>query len=312
MGKTDCRISDLVLGTYKFGGTDWGPVNDFDSMDTLRYCVDHGVNLIDTATGYGMGRAERLIRWALEKEPESIRNNVNIMTKWYLWRGRDEEKTRSISPGALKEFYTGSRKRLGRDRLDMVLLHRPDETTPLEYAVETLAELQSRGLIRYIGVSNFNLQQIKRAHSVAPLQIVQPKLNLIDKSFRDNGSLEYCRKEGIGVGVYSVLARGALAPRLKDWREFPPGDARREKHRGEMFQKIKRAHEQLQEVAERKAISVSQLAIAWVLSQSGVSFAIFGASTPEQARHNLRASGLRLSTDECRECESIIQGVRQS
>ena len=300
-------VSDIVFGTYKAGGTDWGAISDFDSVDTIKYAVDHGVNLIDTATGYGMGRAERVIRYALDDEGGTRRGKTKIMTKWYLWEGRDDEKIRSVAPEAQAEFFIGSKKRLGVEKLDIVLLHRDDEVTPIEVAIETLAKYQTEGHIEHIGASNYVLEHLERAQKVSPLQNYQPRFSLLDTSLRDDGRLDFCRENDISVGVFGVLGQGLFAPRIKEAHEFPSWDSRSQRHAGPEFEKRKAVHARLQEVAERHDVSVAQLAIAWVLSHDGVTFAIIGASTPDQLAHDLSATGKRLSADEVAECEQIAK-----
>jgi len=307
MGNTGFQVSDMILGTYKAGGTDWGAVNDLDSMATIQHCVDRGVNLLDTATGYGMGRAERIINYALGDEGGKRLGKAKIMTKWYLWQGRDEVKTRSVSPTAQAEFLVGSKVRLGLDKLDLVLLHRDDEVTPIETAVETLARYQSEGQIEWIGVSNYSLEQLKRSQEVAPLQMYQPNLSMWDTGVRDDGRLDFCRENGIAVSVFRVFERGWFVPRLKEAHEYPVWDARSRTHAGPEFEMRKRIHARLRELAEEQGLSVSQLALAWALSQPGVTSVIMGASTPDQAEHNLAASGRRLSADLARECERIAK-----
>lgn len=307
MGGTDFQLSDLILGTYKAGATDWGAVNDIDSVDTIKYCVDNGVNLIDTATGYGMGRAERLINYALTDEGGKRVGKTKIMTKWYLWQGRDEEKTRSVSPEAQAEFLIGSKARLGVDKLDIVLLHRDDEVTPIETAIEALAKHQSEGHIEWIGASNYSLEHLERAQKVAPLQMYQPRISMLNTEVRDDGRLDFCREHGIAAGVFRVFEGGWFVPRLKDGDEYPEWDSRHRSHRGPEFEKQKRVHAELAEVADGQGLSVSQLAIAWALSQPGVTSVIMGASTPEQAAHNLAVSGRRLSPDVALQCERIVK-----
>jgi aryl-alcohol dehydrogenase-like predicted oxidoreductase len=307
MGDTDFEVSDIVHGTYKAGAQDWGAVNDIDSVAAIQHCVDAGINLIDTATGYGMGRAERIIRYALDDEGGNRRGKTKIMTKWYLWQGPDEEMVRSVDPAIQEQFLAGCKTRLGVEKLDVVLLHRDDTVTPIETAIEALATHQSNGDIDYIGASNYSLEHLQRAQKVAPLQNYQPRFCLLDTSLRDDGRLDFCRENSISIGCFGVVGKGRLAPRLKDAGEYPSWDGRSERHAGPGWERWKKAHAKLQKVAEGHNLSVTQLAIAWVLSHPGITFAIVGASTPEQAEHNIAASGVRLEQDVLDECEAIVK-----
>jgi len=307
MGETGFEVSDIILGTYKAGATDWGAVNDLDSVATIKYCVDRGMDLIDTATGYGMGRAERLINYALSDEGGKRLGKTKVMTKWSLWQGRDEEKTRSVSPEAQAEFLIGSKARLGVEKLDIVLMHRDDEVTPIETAIETLARYQSEGHIDWIGASNYCLEHLERAQKVAPMQMYQPHMSMFSTEVRDDGRLAFCQEHGIAVGVFRTFEGGWFAPRLKDGSEYPSWDPRHKGHSGPEFEKRKLVHSRLQEIAGQHDMSVSQLAIAWALSQPGVTSVVMGASTPEQAEHNLAASGKRFSKDVADECERIVK-----
>ncbi len=310
-GNTDFRVSDIVLGTWKAGGTDWGPQNDLATVETIKACIDSGVNLIDTATGYGMGHAERLIGYALDDDGASRRDKALVMTKWYLWMGRDEEKIRDCSPAAQAEFLKGSKARLGQDPLDIVLLHRDDQVTPIETAYGTLAEYQASGDVRYIGVSNYSLDHLKRAQAVAQIQNYQVRFSLLDTEARDDGRLNFCLENNVSVGVFSVLGQGWLAPRLKPGAEYPVWDRRHQSHQGPEFERMAFLHRELQEIADRHGWSVTQLALAWVLSHPAVAFAIVGASTPSQVEHNLAVSGERLSKDEVAECEALVKEARK-
>lgn len=308
IGDSGVKVSDIVLGTYKAGGRDWGPVNDLDTVATMQYCIDRGVNLIDTATGYGSGRAERLIRYALDDEGRKRRGRTLIMTKWYLWQDPSEEDIRSVSPQMQAMFLVGSKKRLGVEKLDIVLLHRDDTVTPIETAIETLAGYQAAGEIGMIGVSNYSLEHLQRARKTAPLQNYQPRFSMFDTGFRDDGRLAFCREHNISVGVFSVLQRGFLSPRLKAPGEYPSWDSRSQIS-AEQFAKRKEVHDRLRAIAERYNRSVTHLAVAWVLSHPGVTFAIVGISTPEQAKHLLAASGWRLEQDVLEECESVAKEI---
>lgn len=300
------RISDISLGTYKMGGTDWGPVNDFDSIRTIQYCVDHGVNLIDSASGYGMGRAEYQIRYALDDDDGKRRGKTLVQTKIYLWHDRREEKTRSVSPADQADFIVGCQTRLGMKPIDLVLLHRDDTVTPIEEAIEALAGFQASGDVRMIGASNYVLEHLQRAQKTAPLQMYQPRFSMIDTALRDDGRLSFCHEHGIAVGVYSTLERGFFAPRLKRPDEYPAWDSRSNVP-ADVFAKRQRAHDELSKIAARRDCSIAHLAIAWALSHPGVTTVHVGASTPEQAEHLLLASGFRIDQREIEDCEAIIR-----
>lgn len=306
IGKTGVMVSDIVPGTYKAGGRDWGPVNDLDTVATLQHAVDNGATLIDTATGYGRGRAEKLIGYALDDEAAKRRGQTRIMTKWYLWTGPDEVDLRSTSPADQARFLAGSKKRLGVDKLDIVLLHRDDGNTPIETAIEALAGFQQQGEIEMIGASNYSLEHLERAQKTAPLQNYQPRFSLLQTDFRDDGRLDFCRQHDISVGVFSVLGRGFLGPRLKAPEEYASWDSR-SRIAPEVQRQRQAAHDQLRAIAEAHGRSVTQLAVAWVLSHPGVTFAIVGMSTPEQAAHLIEASGWRLEPDVMAECERIVK-----
>jgi aryl-alcohol dehydrogenase-like predicted oxidoreductase len=306
IGTTGTDVSDIVCGTYKAGGRDWGAVNDLDSVATIQHCVDRGVNLIDTATGYGSGRAERLISYALDDGDGARRGKTRIMTKWFLWGRPDEQDIRSVSPEMQAQFLVGSQKRLGVEKIDMVLLHRDDTVTPIEEAIEALAGFQQAGSVGMIGASNYTLAHLQRAQATAPLQNYQPSFSMLDTAVRDDGRLDFCRENAISVGVFGVLGRGLLVPALKSPDDYASWDHRRQVD-AERFARRQQMHGRLRAVAERYGRDVAQLAIAWVLSHPGVTFAIVGASTPAQADQLLAASGWRLEQDVIDECESIVR-----
>lgn len=312
MGRTGFDVSDVIPGTFKAGGEfAWGAVNDFDSIASVQAYVDAGANLIDTATGYGMGRAENLIRHALDEGRGARRSKTKVMTKWLAWRSPDEQITRSVSKEALAAFCIGSKARLGVEKLDVVLLHADDKVTPIEQAVETVAAYQAAGDIDWIGVSNYSLEQLEVAQRVAPLQMYQPSFSMVDPTLRYDGRLQFCHENGIAVGVFGVLGKGRLGARVKAPEEYPASDRRHSRSPEEHAADV-RLHQELQKVADRHDMSVAQLAIAWVLSHTGVTCAVIGASTPDQVAHNMAASGKRLSADVIEECEEIAKGAARA
>lgn len=307
MGRTGFDVSDITPGTYKSGGEDaWGAVNDFDTIASLQAWIDAGANLIDTATGYGLGRAEKLIRHALDEDGGARRQKTKVMTKWMIWRDRGERFINTVSPEAQAASCIGCKQRLGVEKLDLVLLHGDDDVTPIETAVETLAGYQSRGDVEWIGVSGYSLEQLEVAQRVAPLQMYQPLFSMYFTELRDDGRLQFCHENGIAVGPWGVLHKGELGRRLKAPHEYPKFDHRSGTSQAE-YETVARVHGELRAIAEQHDMSVPQLAIAWVLSHEGITTALVGVSTPDQVAHNVAASGRRLSADVIAECERIAK-----
>lgn len=288
LGKDGPEVSSVGLGCWAIGGDSWGPVDDRESENAIRRAVDLGIDFIDTADVYGLGRGEEVVGRAIR----GLRDRVFLATKGGLeWdaSGKVREKgTRAHLRAALER----SLKRLGVEQVDLYQVHWPDPETPVEESVEAVAELRREGKTRFIGVSNFSAGQMSRALAASSVHSLQPPYSLLNRKI-ESEILPLCAREGVGVCVYGPLARGLLTGKYRQAPEFPKGDIRASdpRFRAEGFRAAVRLVEALREAASALGRTPAQVAIRWVLENPAVSVAIAGAKTAAQVEENAGAAG---------------------
>jgi len=224
--------------------------------------------------------------------------------------GRDVVIRRNSRPDSLAHECEQSLRRLGVDVIDLYQIHWPDTTTPVEQTMEALVRLQEQGKIRAFGVSNYNLDWLRRAREAAPVASLQPPYSLLQRGIEAD-ILPYCREQNIGVIVYSPLERGLLTGSVTPDRQFPPGD-HRASHRfftPENRQRVLDALERLRPIAERHGASFAQLVINWTVHEPGITAALVGARNADQAIHNARSLSFTLSPEERAEIRQVFDPV---
>ena len=265
----DLRVNRLGFGAMRITGPGvWGDPPDVSAaVRLLRRAVHLGVNFIDTADAYGPQVSESLLARALHPYPP----NLVIATKGGLVRPAREAWTRDGRPEHLRAACEGSLKRLRVDRIDVYQLHAPDPTVPIEESIGELVRLRAQGKIRHIGVSNVTVEQLERCERLAPIVSVQNRYNFDDRQSED--VLEHCAAHGIAFLPWAPLASGRHATR-------PEG---------------RRA---LASVAERRQVSVAQVALAWLLQHAAVMLPIPGTASLTHLEENIAAAPLRLAGED--------------
>ncbi|MBZ0295379.1 MAG: aldo/keto reductase, partial [Anaerolineae bacterium] len=209
LGNSDMQITLIGLGAWAIGGggwrAGWGPQDDQDSIDTIHEALDRGINWIDTAAVYGIGRSEEVVGKALK----GIGNKPFIFTKCSRLEADDGALYGSLKADSIRREVEDSLRRLQVDVIDLYQIHWPDPDPDIEEGWQTMADLQKEGKVRYIGVSNFNAEQMKRAQAIAPITSLQPPYSMIRRDIEDS-ILPFCKENGIGVIVYSPMASGLL------------------------------------------------------------------------------------------------------
>jgi aryl-alcohol dehydrogenase-like predicted oxidoreductase len=310
LGNSDLKITPVVFGAWAIGGWMWGGTDDADAIDAIRAALDNGVNAIDTAAVYGMGHSEKLVGEAIKGR----RDNVIVATKCGMrwdsdqgsepWPQPDNEGKEVIirknsRPQSIAYECEQSLKRLGIDVIDLYQIHRPDLTTPPEESTAALEKLRREGKVRAIGVSNYSLDWIKRAATVAPLASNQPAYSVIQRQIEAE-VIPICREKNIGVICYSPLERGLLTGAVGPDRKFNPGDHRA----GHKFftvenrQRVAAALNAIKPIADAHNASFAQTMIQWTIQQPGITAALVGARNAQQAEHNAKAMQIRLNPDE--------------
>jgi aryl-alcohol dehydrogenase-like predicted oxidoreductase len=284
----------------------WGPQNDKDSIAAIREALESGINWIDTAAVYGLGHSEEVVACALE----GLRPRPYVFTKCSrVWDER-RELGNSLKPESLRRECEASLRRLKVEVIDLYQVHWPQPDEDIEEGWATLAKLKQEGKVRYIGSSNFNVDQMKRAQAIAPITSLQPPYSLLARG-AETEILPYCIARNIGVIVYSPMGSGLLSGAMtreraaalldSDWRS-----------RDSNFQEPKlsrnlRLVELLRSIGKRYGRTPGEVAIAWTLRHPAVTGAIVGVRNPEQALGVVGAAEFQLSSGEVGEIEAFLK-----
>lgn len=306
-------VSAVSFGCWAMGSGVWGPADDDLAVRAAQRALDQGVNLFDTAPGYGQGGSEELLARALAGR----RDEVVLVTKFGVpWDAAGNARLDS-SPASIRAELEGSLRRLRTDRIDLYLQHWPDPNVPPAEVAATLLELKREGKIRALGFCNVDAAQFAGALSAGPVDAVQVPYCLFIRQV-ERELLPYCRQQGVGVMVYGALAHGLLGGKMTPQTTFPDEDWRSGKVYGTpnwadqeglfapgRFERNLAVVERLKGVAARSGHTVAQLAIAWTLANPAVSVTLAGVKRPAQLEENLGAAGWRLSAGEMEEIERV-------
>jgi aryl-alcohol dehydrogenase-like predicted oxidoreductase len=312
LGNSDLNITPVGYGAWAAGGSGWqfawGSQDDNDSIAAIHRALELGVNWIDTAAVYGLGHSEEVVGRALKSWQGS---RPYVFTKCGLRWDAKGQVEKVLSAGSIRREAEDSLRRLALDTIDLYQIHwPPDPDSPaLEEGWSTLADLKREGKVRWIGVSNFNVAQLKRAQAIAPITSLQPPYSLLHREVEED-ILPYCLHKGIGVIVYSPMASGLLtgamtrdrAARLPqdDWRRGHPDFTEPNlSHNLELV-------DLLREIANRHNRTVGEVAIAWTLRNPAVTGAIVGARNAKQAEGVMRAGDLKLNDKEVNEIDDFF------
>jgi len=308
LGYTDLKLTTVGLGTWAMGGPwqfGWGPQDDGEAVAAILTALEEGINWIDTAPVYGCGHSEELVGKALKQTSQK----PFIATKCgLLWNGK-REKVNCLKSQSIRKECHASLKRIGVEVIDLYQMHRPEPEEDIEQAWEEMARLAEEGKVRYIGISNFNVEQIKRVEKIAPVASLQPPYSMLNRGVEDE-LLGYCAENNIGVVAYSPMQRGLLTGKFSQERlaGLPLDDHRRRSpdFQEPQFSATLQLVDQLQPIAERNGRTLAQLAISWVLRRSEVTAAIVGARRPDQIAETATASNWTLAQEETQEIEQLL------
>jgi aryl-alcohol dehydrogenase-like predicted oxidoreductase len=300
LGSTGMRISRVGYGAWAIGGAGWwhawGDQDDEESIAAIRRAAELGINWIDTAPIYGLGHSEEVVGRALQ----GLDERPYVFTKASLYE-KDGSVAHSLKRDSIRREVEASLERLQLDAIDVYQVHWPDPDEDVEEGWATFAELKAEGLVRHIGVSNFDVAQMRRAQAIAPVETLQPPYSLIERSIEDE-ILPFAQDHGIGVVCYSPMASGLLSGAMTRERieALPENDWRKHDPR---FQEPElsthlAAVERLRAVAERHGTSPGAVAVAWTLHHPAVHGSIVGFRRPDQVEPLLAAAALELSEDD--------------
>jgi aryl-alcohol dehydrogenase-like predicted oxidoreductase len=286
----------------------WGPQDDKDSIAAIRKALESGMNWIDTAAVYGLGHSEEVVARALEGIPHKPYTFTKCARVWNE-RG---ELSGSLKAASLRRECEASLRRLKVDVIDLYQIHWPQPEEDIEEGCATLAKLKEEGKLRYIGLSNFNVSQMKRAQAIAPIASLQPPYSLLARKV-EKEILPYCAEQNIGVIVYSPMRSGLLSGAMTRERAgaLPDNDWR---HRDPDFQEPKLSRhlqlvELLRSIGKRHGRTPGEVAIAWTLRHPAVTAAIVGLRRPEQVVGIIGAAEFRLSSQEIVEVDNFLNSA---
>jgi len=305
IGNSGIEASVVGLGTWAIGGWMWGGTDERQSVAAIQASIDEGVSLIDTAPAYGKGLAEEIVGKAIRGR----RDRVVLATKcglvWHTAKGNHffdydgQPVHRHLGAESIAYELEQSLRRLGTDHIDLYITHWQDPTTPIEETMAALERLKAQGKIRSIGASNVSAADLEAYVAAGPLDAIQEEYSMVKRGL-ETSLLPFCRSHGVSVLSYSSLALGLLSGRIGPERVFSGDDQRKDNPRFsvENRRKVAWLMDEIAPVALAHAATPAQIVIAWTLEQPGVTFALCGARSPDQARENAAAGRLRLSENE--------------
>lgn len=309
LGNSDLRITRVGFGAWAIGGGGWewawGGQDDAESVAAIREALDCGANWIDTAAVYGLGHSEDVVAKALEGVPR----RPYLFTKCGMVWDDSREVGFRLKAASVRRECEASLKRLKVDTIDLYQIHWPKPVADIEEGWGELARLKEEGKLRWIGVSNFDIDQLEAARTIAPGTSLQPPYSLLHREV-EPGVLPYCRERAIGVIAYSPMASGLLTGAMTRARiaQLPSDDWRA---RGLDYQEPRlsqnlRLVEKLQGIGRRHGLTPGATAVAWVLSNPAVTGAIVGARRPGQFPEIAAAAAVRLDRSEIADLTTFL------
>ena len=301
LGRSDLHLTPIGFGAWAIGGGNWefawGSQDDRESIDAIHQALDEGVNWIDTAAIYGLGHSEEVGGMALK----TTSHKPLVFTKCSMRWHEDRSIYRSLKGGSLAEELEGSLRRLGVETIDLYQIHWPDPEEEIDEGWEALARFKEQGKIRWIGVSNFSVEQMKRVQKIAPITSLQPPYSMLRRSIEEE-VLPFALANGIGVINYSPMVSGLLTGAMTAERvaAFPADDWRR---RAAEFNEPRlsrnlRLVELLREIGNGHGVSPGVVAVAWTLQHPAITAAIVGGRSGKQVQGLAPALHFRLSEEE--------------
>lgn len=305
IGASGVSASAVGLGTWAIGGWMWGGADDAASIRAIQASMDAGISLIDTAPAYGMGRSEEVVGRAIQGRRDQVVLATKCGLVWHTQQGnhffdqQDKPVHRYLGADSIVHEVEQSLRRLNTDYIDLYITHWQDPTTPIDETLEALLRLKSSGKIRATGASNVTGDDLRAYVAAGQLDSIQEEFSMIHRKVEAE-LLPICADHGVSVLSYSSLALGLLSGKIGPDRVFQGDDLRINNPRFSVENRTRVAAllDEVAPIAAEHNATVAQTVIAWTLAQPGITFALCGARTPEQAVENARAGALRLTSDQ--------------
>lgn len=318
LGNSGLEISPVILGTWAIGGWMWGGSDEKKAIEAIHMSMDLGVNTIDTAPIYGMGHSEEIVAKAIKGKRDQVVIATKVGMRWDSDEGADPWQQTDLqgNPITIRQNLKAksiiaeceqSLKRLKTDVIDLYQCHRPDETTPIEESWGAMVKLKEQGKVRAIGVCNYNLEQLKEAHAIHPVDSLQPPYSLVRRGI-EKEIVPFCINNSIGIIVYSPLERGLLTGKYHPGAHFAKGDHRSQKptFSSEYLKPILSALEKVHIISKNIKASVTQAIINCTIHRNGITAAIVGARDAQQARENALGATLPFTPHERETIEELL------
>ncbi|MDR4506039.1 MAG: aldo/keto reductase [Candidatus Scalindua sp.] len=310
LGKSDLSVSVIGYGAWGIGGAPfWTTEGEEKSINSIEKALAVGINFFDTAPVYGFGYSEELLGKVLCKR----RKDVIIATKCGLrWEKKDLQSLRKDATEK-SIFYEidASLERLKTDYVDLYQVHWPDVDTPIKETMEALLKIQKAGKIRYIGVSNYNVELMKESLKYGQIVSLQPMYSMLERDI-EKSILPYCRETDIGVICYSPLASGVLTGKYDENTKFK--DWRGKDIIGHFTDDVYLSHvekvKEISKIAKKLGKTTAQLAINWLLHQNGVTTALVGVKNPGQVEQNSSAVGWKIPDEDLNTIMNVLEERR--
>jgi aryl-alcohol dehydrogenase-like predicted oxidoreductase len=309
LGNSDLHLTPIGFGAWAIGGGNWefawGPQDDNESIAAISRALDLGINWIDTAAIYGLGHSEEIVGRVLK----TTSHKPLVFTKCSMRWHPDPTIYRSLKADSLREELEGSLRRLGVDVIDLYQIHWPNPESELEEGWETLAKFRKEGKVRWIGVSNFTVEQMKRIQKIAPVTSLQPPYSMLRRAV-EKEVLPFAQANGIGVINYSPMVSGLLTGKMTaervaalpadDWRRRSP-----EFNEPRLSRNLKLV-ELLREIGNSHGVTPGVVAVAWTLHHPAITAAIVGGRSAQQVEGLVPALEFRLGEEEFARINALL------
>ncbi|QOY87261.1 aldo/keto reductase [Paludibaculum fermentans] len=309
LGNSDLHITPLGVGAWAMGGGGWafawGPQDDSESIAAIRAALDAGINWIDTAAVYGLGHSEEVVAKALEGRTQK----PYVFTKCERCWDENRQIYKSLKSDSIRKECEASLRRLKLDVIDLYQIHWPEPEEDIEEGWETMVRLKEEGKVRWVGVSNFNVAQMKRIQKFGPITSLQPPYSIPSPDV-EAAAMPYCAENNIGMIVYSPMKSGLLTGKMTRERieNLPADDFRKnalsfkEPHLTRNLALV----ELIREIGNRHGRMPGEVAIAWALRRPEITAAIVGLRSPAQLEGVIGAATFRLSPEEIAEIAAFM------
>lgn len=322
LGRSNVKVTRLTFGAWAIGGWMWGGADKKDAVRAIRKSLDLGITTIDTAPVYGFGLSEEIVGEAIK----GVRDEVQILTKYgMIWDKKigkfyfnstdNEGKKISLYRYAGKESVIKeceqSLKRLRTDYIDLLQIHWSDPTTPIRETMEAMEVLLKAGKIRAAGVCNYNLEDMKTAHTFTSLASNQIPYSMLRRDI-EKDIVPWCIDNNVSILPYSPLQRGLLTGKFKKGHQFNAGDTRPDTpyYKDLNIKKTNEFLEKLKPLARDKNASLTQLVLRWTMQMPGITTVLAGARNPEQVEENAGALNFKLSEEEMQQINSYLDELK--